>query len=266
MSVEKYSRQTYIDGDYWSAVLHGYNILQPKYDGIWCACELAPLNDELISCQYYSRNNQLKYAKTIQNISGLRETITLIGEFMYGSERAQTEQLKEKLFVFDVWEHRHLPYNKRYSLARNLLTFLNEPSFCLVPTLPITEQETAWKTYIVDQNFEGLVYRQANASYNEPLIRQKQTFTVDVTVTGFVEGEGRLAGSLGAICAVLSLDNTAGEEVTFTVGGGFSDEERHEIWQNQNSYLGATCEVTGSGQFKSGLLRHPRFVRWHKEK
>lgn len=268
--MSNYKRQNYIDGDYATAVLHGFDILQPKYDGIWCACELAPLNDELISCQYYSRNNQLKHAKTIQNVCGLREIITLVGEFMFGSEWSQTETLREKLFVFDVWEHRHLPYQRRYQLARNILEVLNEPSFVLVPTLPITAQVKAWQNFVLEQNFEGLVYRNAKDTFNTTLIRQKQMFTVDMTVTGFIEGTGRLEDSLGAISAVLSLDDTnkgaEPKEVKTTVGSGFSDEERDEIWQNQDSYIGRVCEVSGSGKFKSGLLRHPRFIRWHKEK
>jgi len=262
--MSEYQRQNYIDGDLQLAVFeHKATHFQPKYDGIWCACEITPVDETTVVAQYYSRSNQLKHSAILPNSMKLITTVTLVGEFMFGTERAQDEQLYEKLFVFDVWGYNDKPYLERWQLANQIVERFAVDSFVLVPTLPVSAFANFWRDQVVNNDtYEGVVFRSLNSTWDEPLIRQKHIVTTDFRVVGFVEGQGKYAGSLGALRAVLSLDDTK----ETTIGGGLTDEERHEIWQNQDSYLGRTCEVEGSGQFKSGLLRHPRFVRWHNEK
>jgi ATP-dependent DNA ligase len=54
--------------------------------------------------------------------------------------------------------------------------------------------------------------------------------------------------------------------VIIDVGGGFTDTQRREIWDNQDLYLGKPFEVEARARFESGSLRHPNFVRWRFDK
>lgn len=68
------------------------------------------------------------------------------------------------------------------------------------------------------------------------LLKVKTMQTVDLEIIGFEEGTNKYEGKLGRI-NVDYKGNLVG------VGSGFSDENRVEIWNNQDKYLGRICEV-----------------------
>lgn len=47
---------------------------------------------------------------------------------------------------------------------------------------------------------------------------------------------------------------------------GFDDSAREYITANADVLEGKVLEVTGQEQFKSGAIRHPRFLRWREDK
>lgn len=49
------------------------------------------------------------------------------------------------------------------------------------------------------------------------------------------------------------------------IGGGFTDKERKDIWENFDKYRGRVLEVDGYQLFSSGALRHPNAVRECKQ-
>ena len=55
-------------------------------------------------------------------------------------------------------------------------------------------------------------------------------------------------------------------EVGKPVGGGFDDQQRAEIWNNQPLYLGKWFEIEARAKFESGSYRHPNFIRWRNDK
>jgi DNA ligase-1 len=69
------------------------------------------------------------------------------------------------------------------------------------------------------------------------LLKVKKMQTMDLEIIGFEEGEGRLAGKLGAVLVRYKNGNVV------KVGSGFSDDLRVTIWVNQSDYLGNICEV-----------------------
>ena len=69
------------------------------------------------------------------------------------------------------------------------------------------------------------------------LMKVKKMNTLDLEIIGFEEGEGRLAGTLGAILVRYKNGNVV------KVGSGFTDWLRKEIWTNRNSHLGTICEI-----------------------
>jgi DNA ligase-1 len=80
---------------------------------------------------------------------------------------------------------------------------------------------------------------------------------------GFIEGNGRLAGTLGSIIGGKYVNGTLTD--TIHVGGGFTDAMRDDYWVNMYQYHGQVFEAEGRQLFDSGSLRHPRFLRWRDD-
>ncbi len=69
------------------------------------------------------------------------------------------------------------------------------------------------------------------------LMKVKKMQTMDLEIIGFEEGEGRLAGTLGAILVRYKNGNIV------KVGSGFSDDIREQIWEHQLHYSGKIVEI-----------------------
>jgi len=113
--------------------------------------------------------------------------------------------------------------------------------------------------------YEGAMAKDPEAPYEwkrskTALYKIKPEETCDAQVFGNYEGTGKYAGMLGGL-AVLTED-----DIEVQVGGGFSDAERKEFWENplpdstwieikytEKSYAQNSKYPTG--------LRHPRFIR-----
>ena len=88
---------------------------------------------------------------------------------------------------------------------------------------------------------EGVMINLLDAPYEFgrtwSLMKVKKMNTLDLEIIGFEEGEGRLAGTLGAILVRYKDGNTV------KVGSGFSDEMRKHIWSDPNSFLFRIAEI-----------------------
>lgn len=116
----------------------------------------------------------------------------------------------------------------------------------------------------LDQGFEGLVIKNVDAPYeckrSANWLKVKPVLSLDLTVTAIEEGTGRNVGKLGAlVCHGTDQDR----EITVNVGSGFSDQQREEFWQNQESLIGQIVEVMSDvvtkNQDGTYSLRFPRF-------
>ena len=83
--------------------------------------------------------------------------------------------------------------------------------------------------------------------------------TIELVVVGFVEGNGKHAGRLGA----MQCKDSEGNSVD--VGTGFTDIERDRVWAEREYILGAQVEVRVQDS-KVSIARHPAFVRFRTEK
>jgi ATP-dependent DNA ligase len=101
-------------------------------------------------------------------------------------------------------------------------------------------------------DYEGLVLRQSNR-----WLKVKPAETHDVTITGFVEGNGKHLGRLGHV----TTDKGA-------IGSGFSDVEREILWAEAKAerLVGQVIEVSCMEFTPSGQFRHPSFVRLRPDK
>jgi hypothetical protein len=90
-------------------------------------------------------------------------------------------------------------------------------------------------------------------------IPQKAKFMedYDVYIQEILPGQPgtRLSTSMGTI----GYSITPGGPVVGYVGGGFSDQERADIWANPKRYIGKPIRVYGMGQSARGTIRSPQF-------
>jgi len=102
------------------------------------------------------------------------------------------------------------------------------------------------------RGFEGLVLRQSDR-----WIKVKPHETIDVPITGFIEGRGKHAGRLGIVTTPLG-----------NVGAGFSDEERAQLWAEARvtTLIGQIIEVSCMEFTSTGKFRHPTFIRMRPDK
>jgi hypothetical protein len=113
----------------------------------------------------------------------------------------------------------------------------------------------------LDKGHEGLVIRQWNARKGIyvwlKVVPKKQA---DVRITGFKEGKGRLAGTLGSIATNHG-----------SVGSGFDDgsqpgKGRDWFWANRSNLLGTIIQVEYREKTEAGKLRFPAFGRLREDK
>ena len=111
---------------------------------------------------------------------------------------------------------------------------------------------------------EGIMINLTNSKYEckrtRGLLKVKSMQIVDLKIVGFEIGKNKNADRLGKLIVDYKGNNVG-------VGGGFSDQERIELWSNQEKYLGRVCEVQffeeSTNQTDEGAisLRFPVFKR-----
>jgi len=237
---------------------HDHDICQLKYDGIWCAAHV-----QMRTVNYVSRNGLIK--RTDHNV--VIPDGVYIGELMFGSEWAQDPTRKDKFFLFDCLEFnktnlKDQPYQLRYTMLQHALNMSLHPHWSLVANYSTSEADNIWTLVVDPGHYEGMVFRNSHHSWNTTILRAKKEITTDLVILGYVAGQGRLTGCLGAL--VCARPNNLYQEIT--VGGGMTDQLRKQIWTNQDQFLGRTIRVTAKKIFASGLLRHPNFHSFHDDK
>ena len=135
-------------------------------------------------------------------------------------------------------------YEERRALLESLFYSTHSQYFNLLPVIYAgtdTSEITKCLDAAVDAGEEGIMINIADAPYEfkrtNNLLKVKKMDTLDLEIIGVEEGEGRLAGTLGAILVRYKNGNVV------KVGSGFSDWHRNEIWQNQLYYIGKIAEI-----------------------
>lgn len=78
----------------------------------------------------------------------------------------------------------------------------------------------------------------------------------DVYIKGMFEGTGRLKGKMvGGLLASRTPDGPA----IVRIGGGWSDAQRKDMYENPDKYINRLAKVYAMQEFASGKLRMPIF-------
>ena len=125
----------------------------------------------------------------------------------------------------------------------NLLKEIKPQWLKLVPMLYVgNDKDVIYKMLdmVEKEDKEGVMVNSIDGKYeckrSSGLLKVKTMQSVDLLIVGFEEGTNKYEGKLGRI-NIEYKGNIVG------VGSGFTDEDRVEIWNNQDKYLGRVCEV-----------------------
>jgi DNA ligase-1 len=202
-------------------------------------------------------------AEVVSENGSYSETSSRIGRDAENVER----DVEMHFAVFDalvyagehIWEE---PYAKRYTRLESFDLNTDDRVFVLGVSTDIEQA----KNQVMMANDEGIIVKDWQAPYE---FGKRSTYwqkvkvdadSLDLKIVGFVEGDGKASGTLGKV----ELETSDGTYVGDS-GSGFSDEERAEIWDNQDEYYGEVIEVEGRGIGSQGKIRMPIFKNHRPE-
>ncbi len=263
----------------------GVCYVEYKYDGVRV---IAIVQNG--SATLYSRNGKL-----LQNFPHIEEALSkpefeglvFDGEVMsedfqtlmkqvHRKEGAQTED--SYLAVFDMLTLRefnegYTPINAidrrdRIEQLSGLFNYRIQLVEATLMNLDLDEgqaQFQAMNKRALEEGYEGLMIKPAHEGYkckrSHAWLKIKPFIEVTLKVVALEEGTGKNAGGLGAL-AVEGEDD--GKFFKLNVGSGLTDENREQIWDNQDAVIGQLVEiradaVTISQDNSAYSLRFPRF-------
>lgn len=160
---------------------------------------------------------------------------------------------------------RHATLESVFTTERTTGTSL---SLVVSQTLNYKTQQVAIRDLIkshIAQGYEGTMIKDAGAAYTskrtKAWMKVKPTIMLTAKVVDVAEGEGKYAGSLGALVCEAEYE---GKTIRFSVGSGLTDEQRAEFWANKSKLLEQLIEVEADSvsQAQDGeySLRFPRFI------
>jgi len=147
-------------------------------------------------------------------------------------------------------------FRERAEQIRQLVRQANVPWLQEIEQFSVVDRNSLKKRLneVVKAGGEGLMLHRADASYetgrSDTLLKMKPSEDADAVVIGYRPGKGKHAGSMGA----LHLRTPEGLE--FSLGTGFSDEQR-----NDPPALGSTVTYRYRDVTGKGLPRFASFLR-----
>lgn len=158
-----------------------------------------------------------------------------------------------------------------------LLDQISKGSIYVVPKLAVDldtpEGQRSFREFnaeTIEAGYEGVMIKDPNATYKtkrtDAWLKIKPWITVDLEVIDLEPGkpESKFANTLGGL---VCRGEDQGRTIEVTVGGGFSEELREEIWANKDKVLGRIVEIKGDAVTKSQdgdtwSLRFPVFMQF----
>ena len=125
----------------------------------------------------------------------------------------------------------------------------------LVPSFYNLSPNDAFRRFVA-QGFEGAMIKDTSSPYSQgkrsnAWLKVKAVDTEECPIVSVHEGKGRLAGTMGYVVV------EHGHRLV-RVGGGFTDEQRRQIWEQRDTVIGSWLEVSFQNMTPEGSFRHPR--------
>ena len=171
-----------------------------------------------------------------------------------------------RFIAFDLpWfagsDRRDLPLRVRLTELQSVLTHARLPIEAAAELVPDPDLAAA----VWDSGGEGLIIKRLDAPYaagnRTAWQKVKQVETADAVVIGCEPGQGKYAGTTGAL--ILGQHDAAGTLVEVARVSGFTDALRATLGPTTT---GRVVEFRYQERTPGGRYRHPRFVRFRPDK
>lgn len=242
---------------------------QPKYDGFYLELRVKNKKGKVITREGADRGT-----RPVDLPDGV-----YYGEWLYGTTWAKEQFLKGKFYdhmmLFDMKGGEI--YGKRFQELSKRVKACDQENVH-VSEFEILKDATdagirAFRDRCIKNGFEGCVFRMGDTPTYAGT-RMKATTTLDYVIVDFEYSDadwgvpdwgpgGKPKKIVKAIVGGLYFDGKL-EEVCKV--GSFDLDNRKNMSLNPKKYLGKVFEAEGNKLFKSGCLRHPRFLRWRPDK
>jgi DNA ligase-1 len=284
------------DGAKHESKISGEKLIEVKLDGMRVLTIVYPSGQ----VDQYSRNGkelvnfEVVKKQIAKHAVFFTEPMVLDGEIMSANFQDLMKQARRKsdvatddavLNLFDI-----IPLNEfqagessrtQVERSRQLLSWFN-PCESHMPNVTVVGQELVdldtpdgfarfkeINTQAIAGGYEGIMLKVPNAIYeckrSVSWLKIKPFIEVSLTAVAVEEGTGKNVGKMGA---VLFEGNDDGKFIRVSVGGGWSDQDREDIWANKDLVLGEVGEVRADAatlnQDSENVysLRFPRFKTW----
>ena len=276
----------------------GRKMLDIKLDGVRL---LAILDKDAGTVTLYTRNGKINenfpeiQASLARLMQALPGSVVLDGEVVASSfqelmtqvnRRSDVDTSSAKLAVFDIVPLSafragvcDIPQEMRHIILSNMETTgqFKEHTDGLVYAIPKVTVEldtpegqatfAEFNRQAIEAGYEGIMVNDPEAPYelrrSFAWLKIKPFIEVTLKIVGFYEGEpgSKYVGMLGGLEMEGEDD---GRPIKVNVGGGFSDKERKEIWDNQADWLGIMGEVRADALTleRGSTVYSLRFPRW----
>lgn len=235
---------------------HPPYIVQPKYDGF--RCRAVPLQTGIDSNYLLlSSEENIFYSvpHILKELTNTRLRAELDGELYHhdmnfnelSSILSRTVNLhnnynKIEFHIFDIINDQ--PQMKRLLLLENLRKI--SPSIKIAPFWLCETYDEVVRVYdkVIESGYEGIIVRHFQAPYQRKrstlMMKFKPKKSDDYEIIGWKEEysvEGVAKGRLGALVC------RSGDGDVFSVGTGFSDDQRVQLWDIRESLLSSFARV-----------------------
>lgn len=255
--------------------------VEPKLDGVRCVAVVGPDRVPMLFTRSGKRVTNFEVCIGSQ-LTNVVDTHTVFdGELMPVTGTFQDlmrvlfrkgADVHAKYFVFDVmsldeWSARrqHITCRQAYERLEDMCLPVKCPDVELVERRIVSPDDVSdVHAAFVEQGYEGTMVKRLDESYTWGrtwnMMKLKDFHTVDLRVTGFIEGTGRMKDHVGSLSAVYE-----GRRVK-VARGAMTHKEAHDVWLNRSDYRGTMMEVAYQELTDDGSLRFPKFVRWRHDK
>ena len=219
------------------------------------------LNDTVLDGEIISRSDSIGDAHSI--LGGSPEHAA---EFQKNNGDA-------RMIIFDCLRFRGMDIRKlslkeRRKYLREACGFLRNNDFPVSLEKLITEDKTKFYRNVIREGGEGVMAKDLSSPYlskrSDSWRKIKEVDTYDFIILGFTQGKGRHSKRVGAI--VYGVYNDQGKLLSLGKSSGMTDEERDDMAQNPQKYIGKVAEFEAQEITDNWVMRFPRFKQLRLDK
>ena len=180
------------------------------------------------------------------------------------------------ILFFKGKDVREYPWDQRRKMLESIKPLLSVTHTARMPLSPVWQNELlACYTKLVAAGGEGIMLKARYAPYSEKegsrrqrvWYKWKKSFTIEAFVTGYIPGQGKYDGQIGALVISVFDKANATREIASVAPG--NDAQRNKLTASGGAladfaYM-QVVEIAYQQRTKNGRLRHPVFVNFRPE-